>query len=101
MGVDPTSVHSELFYVGEAPPPRVSTEASSGVLTVLLEGRASTIPIAKGENLLRAARAARPEVPFSCSTGVCGTCRAKVVNGRTEMTGNWALSAAEVAADRF
>jgi ring-1,2-phenylacetyl-CoA epoxidase subunit PaaE len=98
LGVDPESVHSELFYVGEAPPPRVSTEAASGVLTVLLEGRASTVPVAKGQNLLQAARAARPEVPFSCSTGVCGTCRAKVLHGRTEMTGNWALSTAEVAA---
>jgi ring-1,2-phenylacetyl-CoA epoxidase subunit PaaE len=92
------NVHSELFHIGDVPPARPSTEPAGGRLTVLLEGRASTVPIAKGHNLLQAARAARPEVPYSCATGVCGTCRAKVCQGQAEMSANWALTAAEVAA---
>lgn len=49
-------------------------------------------------SLLDAASAAGLEVPFSCTSGVCGTCRAKVIEGEVRMERNFALDAAEVAA---
>ncbi|MEO8188210.1 MAG: 2Fe-2S iron-sulfur cluster-binding protein, partial [Burkholderiaceae bacterium] len=38
------------------------------------------------------------EVPYSCTSGVCGTCRAKLVEGEVRMDRNFALDKAEVAA---
>jgi ring-1,2-phenylacetyl-CoA epoxidase subunit PaaE len=48
-------------------------------------------------SILDAASAAGLEVPFSCTSGVCGTCRAKQVEGQVRMTRNFALDKGEVA----
>ena len=49
-------------------------------------------------SILDCASAAGLEVPFSCTSGVCGTCRAKVVEGEVRMDRNFALDKQEVAA---
>lgn len=49
-------------------------------------------------SILDAASAAGLEVPFSCTSGVCGTCRAKCMEGEVRMERNFALDKAEVAA---
>lgn len=49
-------------------------------------------------SILDAAAAAGLEVPFSCTSGVCGTCRAKLLEGAVRMERNFALDAADVAA---
>ena len=48
--------------------------------------------------LLAAAAAAGIELPFSCTTGVCGTCRARVLEGDVAMARNFALDARELEA---
>jgi ring-1,2-phenylacetyl-CoA epoxidase subunit PaaE len=37
-------------------------------------------------------------VPFSCTSGVCGTCRAKLLEGQVRMERNFALDKADLAA---
>lgn len=49
-------------------------------------------------SILDAASAAGLEVPFSCTSGVCGTCRARLVEGSVRMERNFALDKAEVDA---
>ncbi len=49
-------------------------------------------------SILDAASAAGLEVPYSCTSGVCGTCRARLVEGQVRMERNFALDKAEVAA---
>ncbi|RYZ11056.1 MAG: phenylacetate-CoA oxygenase/reductase subunit PaaK [Comamonadaceae bacterium] len=49
-------------------------------------------------SILDAASAAGLEVPYSCTSGVCGTCRAKVVEGQVRMERNFALDKKDVAA---
>jgi ring-1,2-phenylacetyl-CoA epoxidase subunit PaaE len=49
-------------------------------------------------NILDAAAAAGLEVPFSCKSGVCCTCRAKLLEGEVRMARNFALEKHEVAA---
>jgi ring-1,2-phenylacetyl-CoA epoxidase subunit PaaE len=36
------------------------------------------------------------DVPYSCKSGVCGTCRAKLIDGRVRMDRNFALEKGEV-----
>ena len=38
----------------------------------------------------------RPDVPFACAGGVCGTCRARLVSGSVQMTENYALEPDEL-----
>lgn len=40
----------------------------------------------------------RPDLPFSCKSAVCGTCRAKATAGAVDMRRNFALEPAEVDA---
>ena len=42
--------------------------------------------------------AARPDAPFACRNGVCGTCRMRVLSGTVEMRQNFALEPPDLAA---
>jgi ring-1,2-phenylacetyl-CoA epoxidase subunit PaaE len=101
-GVDRGRVHRELFYVEDLPPAEVHhVEPAAGPgaeVTVVLEGRKSTVTVAPGVAVLDGAQRVRPDLPFACKGGVCGTCRARVISGRVEMRRNYALEDDEVAA---
>ncbi|XVU22124.1 1,2-phenylacetyl-CoA epoxidase subunit PaaE [Actinoplanes sp. CA-054009] len=102
-GVPPERIHRELFWVDEAPPEPVREEAStSGAgscdVTVLLDGRSTTVTVGAGDTVLEGAQRSRPDLPFACKGGVCGTCRARVVEGDVTMRRNFALEPAELAA---
>lgn len=107
-GVDHAHVHHEIFHVDElgAPvPPTVGLpEPEPGappeaVVTVTLDGRTTTVPMpSREETVLAATLRERPDAPFSCTGGVCGTCRARVVEGEVRMDRNYALEPEEIAA---
>jgi ring-1,2-phenylacetyl-CoA epoxidase subunit PaaE len=102
-GVDPARVHLELFHVaGEGPRPTaraVAERPGAGVSTarVCLDGRVCTVPVERaGRPILDAVLAVRPDAPYACRGGVCGTCRARLVAGEVRMDRNYALDPAEV-----
>jgi len=101
LGVDPERVHVELFHA-DAPPPRAPRTGPAGdaaTVTVVLHGRASTLSVdGDTETVLDAVLASRPDAPYACKGGVCGTCRARVVEGAVEMDVNYALEPDELAA---
>lgn len=102
LGVDRARVHRELFYVEDVPPPSVqhvdAPVGSGAEVTVILDGRTSTLTVPPGTPVLDAAQRVRPDLPFACKGGVCGTCRARVVSGKVEMRRNYALEEDEVDA---
>lgn len=101
VGVDAARVHVELFHA-DAPPPRPKREGPDGdasTVTVVLHGRTSTLSLRPDdESVLDAVLATRPDAPYACKGGVCGTCRARVVEGAVEMAVNYALEPDELAA---
>ncbi len=101
FGVDRKRVHRELFYVDEPPPelvrPDAVVEGETSEVTVVLNGRSTTLALSRAESVLDGAQKVRGDLPFACKGGVCGTCRAKVVDGEVEMVRNYALEAEEVA----
>jgi ring-1,2-phenylacetyl-CoA epoxidase subunit PaaE len=102
FGVPPEKIHRELFWVDEPPPELIRGEPEpSGVaseVTVVLDGRSTTVVVGGADTVLEGAQRARPDLPFACKGGVCGTCRARVVDGEVRMRRNFALEDAEVAA---
>ncbi len=100
--VDKSSIHSELFHVDKTPPVREATAADAGegsTVTINLDGRRSTFRLAgAGLSVLEAALQVRSDAPYACKGGVCGTCRAKVVEGAVTMDTNYALEPEEMAA---
>jgi ring-1,2-phenylacetyl-CoA epoxidase subunit PaaE len=101
--VDSAHVHRELFHVG-SPIQRRRPAAAPGApvvgaqVTVQLDGRSLTFTLPRdGDSILDETLRARPDAPFACKNAVCGTCRARVVEGKVEMDSNYALEPDEIA----
>jgi len=61
-------------------------------ISVTLDGRRRSFPMAPGDaSVLDAAERAGLDLPFSCRSGICATCRARVTAGTAVMTHNIAL----------
>ncbi|WP_306233796.1 1,2-phenylacetyl-CoA epoxidase subunit PaaE [Agrococcus beijingensis] len=105
-GVDPAHVRFELFTTGKPDaaggdrgrPVQVAAGEGTWTLDFTLDGQSSQVesPTSARESILNAALRVRPDVPFACAGGVCGTCRAKVVSGSVSMTENYALEPDEL-----
>ncbi|HEV2779506.1 MAG TPA: 1,2-phenylacetyl-CoA epoxidase subunit PaaE [Actinophytocola sp.] len=101
-GVSAERIHRELFYVDEPPPPPKRVDESevdgpTAEVTVILDGKRTTLTLPADTPILDAAQRVRSDLPFACKGGVCGTCRAKVVDGTVEMRRNYALEPRELA----
>lgn len=102
-GVPKQRVHQELFFVDDVPPEPVrhiepGIDGPSAKLTVVLDGRSTSVDAGYGSTVLDTAQHVRPDLPFACKGGVCGTCRAKVVTGKADLRRNFALEQAELDA---
>jgi ring-1,2-phenylacetyl-CoA epoxidase subunit PaaE len=103
LGVPREKVHQELFYVDDVPPEPVrgdeqTVTGPSAEVTVVLDGRSTTLALPRDVPLLDSAQRVRADLPFACKGGVCGTCRARVTAGEVQMRRNYALEPAEVEA---
>jgi ring-1,2-phenylacetyl-CoA epoxidase subunit PaaE len=102
LGVPRERIHQELFYVEDVPPRQdrhVEPPPGPGAaLTVILDGRATELTLSYDTSVLDGAQRVRPDLPFACKGGVCGTCRARLVDGEVTMRRNFALEPAELDA---
>lgn len=100
LGVPAGRVHRELFYAGDPPPGRDADRppGPADEVTVVLDGRTTRVAVPRGMTVLEGAQRVRPDLPFACKGGVCGTCRAKVTAGRVRLRRNFALEDDELAA---
>ena len=103
VGVPREHVRFELFTTGDEPvraarPVTVRSGEKTVRIEVNLDGVSSTVesPVAARESVLNAALRVRPDAPFACAGGVCGTCRARVIEGSVTMTENYALEPDEL-----
>jgi len=102
-GVPEDRIHIERFGVPQQAVGAVIHEAKPGdaeqaKITIIRDGLKREISFTKDQpSILDAASAAGLEVPFSCTSGVCGTCRAKLLEGQVRMERNFALDKNEVA----
>ena len=103
LGVAREHIRFELFTTGEEPrraarPVQVRQGEKTVRIEVTLDGVSSTVhsPVSAHESVLNAALRVRPDAPFACAGGVCGTCRARVIEGSVTMTENYALEPDEI-----
>ncbi|MFE6174963.1 1,2-phenylacetyl-CoA epoxidase subunit PaaE [Streptomyces sp. NPDC056464] len=103
LGVPAERVHQELFFADDEPVREVHHEEAGpqgpvSQVTITLDGRSTTAALPRERSVLDGAQRTRPDLPFACKGGVCGTCRALVTEGKADMRRNFALERAEVAA---
>jgi ring-1,2-phenylacetyl-CoA epoxidase subunit PaaE len=76
----------------------VAEQAEGLGVQITIEGRRRLVTFHADEgSILESARAAGLPAPFACKSGVCATCRARLVSGDVRMKANYGLSADEVA----
>jgi len=106
-GVPEQRIHIERFGVAQLPDGQVGAvihearpgDAEVARVLIIRDGLRREIEFRKDQpSILDCATAAGMEVPFSCTSGVCGTCRAKLLEGEVRMERNFALDKNEVAA---
>ena len=82
-----------------AAPPMHPAQQLLATISITMDGRRRMFPMAPEDlSVLAAAERAGLELPFSCRSGICATCRVRVLEGEAEMTHNIALAPWELAA---
>ena len=103
LGVPAERVHQELFFADEAPVQTLrhqdtAPEGPVSEVVLTLDGRTTAASLPRDRSILDGAQRSRPDLPFACKGGVCGTCRALLTDGEADMRRNFALEPAEVSA---
>ena len=104
-GIEGARIHIERFGI----PPELQPagdphaaqagDADQARVVMVRDGLTREFGFAKGDpSILDAAARAGLDVPYSCKSGVCATCRCKVLEGQVRMDRNFALEPADLAA---
>jgi len=91
LGVDEKRIKIESFgnrpVVAKTPQPSpTAKETEAAEVDIILEGVRTSLKVPfDTSNILEFALESKIDVPFSCKSGICSTCRAKLVEGEVEM----------------
>lgn len=102
-GVDINKIHTEYFAAPvsdkkETVEATINTAFSgNATVTLTVYKKTHTIVCDKDTPILNAAMKNGIDPPYSCTVGVCTTCRAKVIKGEVQMLEREGLSDAEIA----
>ncbi|KIC43372.1 hypothetical protein RA27_00315 [Ruegeria sp. ANG-R] len=95
MDVPNNRIHSESF--GGDADDDLSVSGVAATARIELNGASTDVPIKAGQTVLEAVRSAGLNPPFSCQSGVCGACVARLTGGTVHMRNRMALEDADVS----
>ncbi|MEK6418361.1 MAG: hybrid-cluster NAD(P)-dependent oxidoreductase [Burkholderia gladioli] len=111
-GHDPACYHQESFDISaglalepaaepaqpdrSAQPADSAPAAAQDTFTVTLARSSRSFTMAASDTVLAAARKAGIAVPSSCSQGICGTCKTRLIEGEVTMNHNGGIREREV-----
>lgn len=105
LGLPRERFHHEFFAAGgggarpshtSAAKPAPVTGSAGQEVVAILDGARHRFVIQPDEHVLQAALRAGVKAPYSCTGGMCCTCRARVVEGSAAMTVNYSLEPWEI-----
>ncbi len=97
-GIDSSKIHTELFVIDE-PKKQSSNSVGNGLteLVVTIDGETKTTTMSQKDLVLDHLLKDGQNPPYSCYSGVCTSCIAKVTEGTTTMDNAIALDESEIA----
>ncbi len=97
LGAPPERLHVERFATN-APqnPDAQGVVPERAQLRAQIMGQRLDVAISPGKTLLRTLLESDCDAPFACESGVCGSCKAKLLQGRVHMTSYAGLDATEL-----
>lgn len=103
LGVPPEAYFEESFdaaVIEDAPPP-VTEAVAERVFTVEFSKQKRTVDVSADDTVLGAAKRNGIRLPSSCSNGLCGTCKSKLVSGSVDMNHSGGIRQREIDAGFF
>jgi ferredoxin-NADP reductase len=105
LGTDPERYLEESFDAASPDEETIVAEsaASNAIPTfkVTFARQAKAIDVAAGQTILTAAKKSGVRLPSSCASGICGTCKSKLVSGRVDMQHGGGIRQREIDAGLF
>jgi ferredoxin-NADP reductase len=98
-GHDPARYHQESFDISAGAAPESATrerDAAQETFTVKLARSSRTFTMSPSETVLSAAKKAGVAIASSCSQGMCGTCKTRILEGTVDMHHNGGIRDREV-----
>jgi ring-1,2-phenylacetyl-CoA epoxidase subunit PaaE len=95
LGVSKNLINSELFTIAK----KESSQKTEGKATVTatIFNKKYVFDTIEGSSILQSGLAQQIPLPYSCQSGLCGTCKMKCTSGKVDMRSNHALSAHEIS----
>jgi len=85
FNIDEAKIFSEEFELIKDPKDFIDIHTRQ--LNIEFNGKNITLEVVKGKSILEAGLDADIELPYSCQTGNCSTCKGKLLKGQVKMIG--------------
>lgn len=95
-GIDGKNVHSERFTTGTEGKAKKVSGADGAIVKVHLDGQELEVAVPPNKTILDVLLAQKYDPPYSCTSGACSSCMAKVIKGSVRMETCFALDDDEV-----
>lgn len=93
---NPETVENENGEIDASPAEEISSEPKPRVVKIKLDNDEFEVTVNPGQVILDAVMDAGYDPPYSCLSGICTTCRAKLHSGKIEMDEREGLSDSEI-----